>query len=108
MVASDMGPQDPKDVVMNVVHVLSSLTREFAASKGMPTNGSTDLKYATIKHNLENAHAMVEAAPIKVKRWMHSLTRASSASRSFPCTAHGIEFQLTVFSRSNLSSSLRA
>ncbi len=68
MVASDMGPQDPKDVARDVARDLSSLAGELAALKGDATHWLIDSEYAALRYRLEDAHAAVEAALIEARR----------------------------------------
>lgn len=49
MVASAMGPPDPKDVARDVARDLSSLVGELAALKG-DAPWLTDLEYAALRH----------------------------------------------------------
>jgi hypothetical protein len=63
-----MGPQDPKDVTRDYARDLTALVGEIAALKADATHWLEGPEYATLKHRLEYAHAVVEAALIEVRR----------------------------------------
>jgi hypothetical protein len=68
MVASDMGPQEPQDVVRDAARDLSGMAGERAPLKGDATHWLTDPEYAAIRHRLEAAHAAVEVTLIEARR----------------------------------------
>jgi hypothetical protein len=63
-----MGPQDPKDVTRDVARDLSGVASELAALKGDAVHWLTDPEYATLRHRLEAAHAVAEAALVEARR----------------------------------------
>ncbi len=68
MAASDMGPQDPKDVARDVARDLSGMAGEMAALKADARHWLTAPEYAALHLRLENAHAAIEAALIEARR----------------------------------------
>jgi hypothetical protein len=63
-----MGPQDPKDVTRNTARDLSALVGELAALKADAHHWLTDPEYGTLRHCLEAAHAVAEAALVETRR----------------------------------------
>ena len=63
-----MGSQDPKDVTRETARDLSGLVGELAALKGDATHWLTDPEYATLRHRLEAAYAVEEAALVEARR----------------------------------------
>jgi hypothetical protein len=62
-----VGLQDPKDVTKDTARDLSALVGELAALKADATHWLTDPEYAALRHRLEAAHAVPEAALMEVR-----------------------------------------
>ena len=75
-----MGPQDPNDVSRDIARDLSTIAGELASIKGDANHWLTDPVYDALKHRLEDAHAAVEAAPVRLAAFRTPINSPGSSS----------------------------
>jgi len=75
-----MGPQDPNDVSRDIARDLTGIAGELAALKGDAAHWLTSSEYDALKHRLEDAHAAVEAAPVRLAAFRTPINSAGSSS----------------------------
>ena len=74
---SEVGLQDSKAVTKAIACNLSALVKELAALKAYATHWLTDPEYAALRHRLESAHAVAEAALVEARRRVRLNTSSS-------------------------------
>jgi|SRR5215212_10185319 len=85
-----MGPQDSNDVSRDIARDLTGIVGELAALKGDAAHWLTSSEYAALKHRLEDAHAAVEAAPVRLAAFSDAdkFSRKFVDSKSQPLVSH--------------------
>ena len=75
-----MGPQDSNDVSRDIARDLTGIVGELAALKGDAAHWLTSSEYDALKHRLEDAHAAVEAAPVRLAAFRTPINSPGSSS----------------------------
>jgi hypothetical protein len=60
--------RDHRDVAQEIARELADIAAQLASVKGEANSWLRDPNYDTLKHRLENAHAVAEAAAVEVRR----------------------------------------
>ena len=61
-------PRDDRDVAQDLARELTDLAAQIASLKGEAQVLLSDERYDALRHRLEDAHALVEAAAVEARR----------------------------------------
>ncbi len=61
-------PRDDRDATQDIARDLADIAGQLASLKGEAHASLRDPNYDTLKHRLESAHSLVEAAAVEARR----------------------------------------